>query len=331
MPNDSIAIREGEEPQSLQVIGTPSFALTPADLRTKIARETELRQIVKSYMKTNMQEDYHYYWLTDKAKKDGQKPALSKSGALNLCSLFSLTPFAKEPHIQTDPDGHLTVSIWVEIFDSSNRIVARGVGMASTRESKYEQRGKWVTEKNLPPETDKATLESRETVGQYGPFTQYYIETTNNPADSYNTVVKMAEKRAMVGAADKLPLVSELFAQDLDITETETRKRAAIDARQKPPARPAPASPTTAAAWYWEPITDLIRSLRDYGVKETEIQKRMEKVAHVKRRAELKEATAKLVIADFEAWRAEFDQAQAGIDAELGIDLPNPFEEEVKH
>ena len=178
---------------------------SPDELRAMVAQEIELRAIIVDYYRSQMVASKHYYTL-----QAGQKPALSKEGALNLCSLFKVRVSAQPPCEQFHADGHYSVRYRVHLVSMrSGDVIADGDASCSTRESKYAYR--WVKATDVPPFLDTAALISRK--GRYG--MQYRIPTPDL-ADHYNTVLKMAYKRAIVAAALCLPLVSELFTQDLD-------------------------------------------------------------------------------------------------------------------
>lgn len=180
-------------------------AWSPDELRTMVAQEIELRTIVVDYYRSQMTPNHHYYTL-----QEGQKPALGKEGALNLCSLFKVRVSAEDPHEVYNDDGHYTVRYRVHLVSMrSGEVVADGEASCSTRESKYAYR--WIKERDLPDSLDTTTLAKRS--NQWG--TQYRVPHPDL-ADHYNTVLKMAFKRAIVAAALCLPLVSELFTQDFE-------------------------------------------------------------------------------------------------------------------
>ena len=192
-------------PASDDAITVQPCGWSPDELRAMVAQEIELRAIIVDYYRSQMVSSKHYYTL-----QAGQKPALSKEGALNLCSLFKVRVSAQPPCEQFHADGHYSVRYRVHLVSMrSGDIIADGDASCSTRESKYAYR--WVKATDAPPFLDIKALPSRK--GRYG--AQYRIPTPDL-ADHYNTVLKMAYKRAIVAAALCLPLVSELFTQDLE-------------------------------------------------------------------------------------------------------------------
>lgn len=186
---------------------------TPEALKEAVEREKALRKIVTEYYRSQMQQGHHFFNLT---KGDERKPALSKDGAMNLCSLFKVVAQPEPPVEMFHEDGHYTVRYRVNLVSlRTGETVATGDGSCSTRESKYAYR--WVFPDEVPLNVDKAGLQSREFKRKSGngTFTKYKLPN-EDLADQYNTVLKMADKRGTVAATLKLPLVSELFTQDLE-------------------------------------------------------------------------------------------------------------------
>lgn len=120
-----------------------------------------------------------------------KKPTLYKPGAEKLCVLFRLAPsFITTEHF----DGnHLTVkSNCILTHINSGKTMGSGDAMCSTKEKKYAKRkmnGKVVDNVELP--------------------------------DCYNTVLKMADKRALVAAVLVVTAASSMFTQDYGDTEKE--------------------------------------------------------------------------------------------------------------
>lgn len=208
---------------------------SPDELRAMVAQEQELRTIIVEYYRSQMISNKHYYSL-----QAGQKPALSKEGALNLCSLFKVRVEAETPCDQHHDDGHYSVRYRVRLVSMrTGEGVADGDGFCSTQESKYAYR--WLKPNDLPNTVDPATLFKRTT--RYG--AQVRIPTTDL-ADHYNTVLKMAYKRAIVAAALCLPLVSELFTQDLEENRSQPQPTQSENRQTRRDRQPAPTQRVTA-------------------------------------------------------------------------------------
>jgi hypothetical protein len=202
--------------------------VTPEAFQAGIERDKQMRKILRDYVKSEMKEGYHY--ASSIGGMQLAKPMLLQEGARNLCSLFKLiigTPDVIETYVAgTD---HLRVRAHVDIFNMQGYRIASGDGICSTREVKYAYRkgericpncgvpaiikgkaeygGGWVcfTKKDGCGAKFEESDES---------ITSQMIGRVENPdiADLENTVLKMAIKRAKVGAVCDVPLVSEIFA-----------------------------------------------------------------------------------------------------------------------
>lgn len=238
---------------ALQTVETNGGAIelladwTPESLQMAIKREKQLRQLIVSYCRDAMNEGHHFYNLGERSKK----PALSKEGSLNLCSLFKVTPSPDVVNETFHDDGHYTVRARTHIVGRNGAILATGDGLCTSRESKYAHRWMWASE--VPADVNKDELKKKEWKKNDRPFVQYQVPNQDLP-DIFNTVLKMAAKRALVDAVLKLPLVSELFTQDLDeqISDSLSKKQeqtvsrtAAGDEGHRETASPVPPPPST--------------------------------------------------------------------------------------
>jgi hypothetical protein len=205
---------------------------TPSALREQVAREKDLRLVIIEYYQSCMVKGHHYYRINE--HDESQKPALSKEGALNLCSLFKVRP-EPDPPIETwMPDGHYRVRYRTRLVSiETGELVAIGDGLCSTRESRYAYR---YASRICPQCGKSAIIKGREEYGggwlcfkrkdgcgakfdEGDPAIEAQITgrvANEDLADQENTVLKMSEKRSLVDGALKLPLASELFIQDLD-------------------------------------------------------------------------------------------------------------------
>lgn len=218
---------------TLAQIQPDALAWTPDALKEAVDREKELRAVVITYYQGELKPGHHYYNLPGQGAH--RKPALAKEGALNLCSLFKVVPEPEEPHETLSPDGHYTVRFRYRLRSlRTGQIVATGDGSCTTREIKYAYR--WLFSSEIPDSEDKDQLPKRTVNTRNGRAPQWKLP---NPdlADTYNTVLKMAAKRALVAASLNLPLVSELFTQDLE--EQITERAGEEDDAPAPTASPA--------------------------------------------------------------------------------------------
>ena len=220
----------------------------------QIAGVISMKATVQDVLKSQMQEDVHY----GKIPGTGDKPTLLKAGAEMLRMVFNMSTIceANDVIVDTDDKGHKTYEICMHILNKDGVKVATGLGTCSTLESKYKYRSQ-LTDRKVPSEywesRDKALLGGP----QYSPkkvkgawLISERVEH-DNPADYYNTVKKMAKKRAMADGILTATCSSDLFTQDLedlnanfqqyDGVQTEEKKSPKIiedEEQDTPPTRP---------------------------------------------------------------------------------------------
>lgn len=231
---DAEVVDQGLEVVRSQAHLSIRHEMSPESLQAEIDRQSAMQSIMVDYVRDKMVKEHHYYSFTD-----GGKPALTKDGAYRICSLFKVIPGPVDVEIIREADGHYTVVSLAKLFNQDGLEIASSRGTASTRESKYAYR--WVYGNNVPSDVDVSTLKSRSGTGRNNrPWKQYQMP---NPdlADLENTIIKMSEKRATVGAVNKLPLVSELFAADPEDHVPDPQPR-----QSKP--KPQTAKPETTAS-----------------------------------------------------------------------------------
>lgn len=216
------------EPQELQV---REPAMSPQDLRQQV-------DLIQQVMREVMKPGEHYGVIPGTTK-----PTLFKPGAEKLGMTFRLDPRFSITRLELD-NGHREYEI-VCILQYGERHW-EGVGLCSSMESKYRYRGaeKESTGKRVPPDywdlrKDDAK-KAQALLGGSGFTTMkdedgtWMIakkgERAENPdiADTYNTVLKMAKKRAHVDAILTATAASDIFTQDMeDSGKPETAQPAA--------------------------------------------------------------------------------------------------------
>lgn len=187
------------------------------------AKEMQLQvNSIQEMMGQVMKDGTHY----GKVPGCGEKPALLKAGAEKLGLMFGLSALFKI-ELNEMQHGHREYSVVCTLKSRSGLEVGQGVGCCSTMESKYRYRGAEVKSTGRP--VPKEYWESRdpETLGGKGFVAQkidgqWMIcekgEKKENPdiADTYNTVLKMAKKRAHVDAILTTTAASDIFTQDIE-------------------------------------------------------------------------------------------------------------------
>ena len=210
--------------------------LTPGEIRNQV-------NLIQQIMKDVMQEGQHF----GKIPGCGDKPTLLKPGAEKLSLTFRLRPIIdndRDIRITDLGDGHREIQVYCHVMSSSGQELATGVGSCSTKESKFRYRGgeKKSTGQPVPKEYWNLKKEGRlsdanETIGGRGfgvmkDNGEWVIcehgEKMENPdiADTFNTVLKMAKKRAYVDGILSATAASDIFTQDIEDMPTDIVRQA---------------------------------------------------------------------------------------------------------
>ena len=183
------------------------------------------------------------------------KPTLYKPGAEILCLTFRLAPrYAKE--VVDCTGGHREYIVSCDLYHINTGVFwGSGHGSCSTMESKYRFRTgpKESTGSPVPKEywnmrnSDPARAQEliggkgystmKDDAGQWVICAQGERVEHDNPADYYNTVLKMACKRAYIDAVLKATAASEAYTQDIEDMRENDAAYAGANAQpqQKPP------------------------------------------------------------------------------------------------
>ncbi len=186
--------------------------------------------LIQQIMSATMKEGEHY----GRIPGCGDKPTLLKPGAEKLCLTFRLAPAYDVQERQLE-NGHREYRVTTTLTSITTQVlIGQGVGSCSTMEGKYRFRAgaAEATERPVPRaywdirQDDPA--KAQELIGGKG-FTVKKVDgqgwmvarggekvETDNPADHYNTVLKMAKKRALVDAVLTTTAASDIFTQDLE-------------------------------------------------------------------------------------------------------------------
>jgi hypothetical protein len=205
-------------------VGIPRAAMPSiAEIQHRMTWMKEFRQVLIDYVREHMDPTRHMYRfdasgyqlirtsdeITQMLAK-GQKPALNQDGIHNLMALYECDPISQDLVETVDDEGHCEIRVTLRLRYFGTRHVL-GVGVCSTRESKYAYR--WVNGNQVPSGVDKMALRTRTfTPAGRQAYTRYRLDN-EDLADIKNTIVNMAIKRAKSSAVKMLPGVSEMFAQ----------------------------------------------------------------------------------------------------------------------
>lgn len=203
-------------------------------------------KLIQEVMHSVMVENEHF----GKIPGCGDKKVLLQPGAQKLTMTFRLAPEYQIQEVNLDR-GHKEYRIICTLKSMTNgNFVGQGVGACSTMESKYRFHGG----SRKCPECGKETIikgkkeygggwlcfAKKGGCGAKWPDGAVEIESqsvekveNDNPADHYNTVLKMAKKRAFVDATITATAASDIFTQDIGDNE-ESGQEQPIPAQQTP-------------------------------------------------------------------------------------------------
>lgn len=178
------------------------------------------------------------------------KPSLFKAGAEKLCLTFSLA--TADPYVDdlSDPDA-IRYRVRVPVLAPTGRVMAVGVGEASTDEEKYRWRRPVCDDEfnETPPTLRREKWQK----GKGGGAAYKNKQVRTVPADLANTVLKMAHKRAFIHATLLATGASSVFNQDLEHLQSELAEslvehdaEARAEQSIRPPSRKSAASAATA-------------------------------------------------------------------------------------
>lgn len=238
---------------------TTAFALAPASERLALDQLHEQLEFVRAVMRQEMRDGQDY----GKIPGCGDKPGLFQPGAQKLLMTFQLTPHVKKEVLRELPHpsvaGHREYEFTISVQSRTGR-EWDGVGTCSTFEPKY----RWHRSQRKCPACGKETILKSKNApfgwfcwskkggcGMNFPATDPAITSqeegraeNENPAEYWNTVRKMAFKRAIVHAAINATNTSELWSQDLEDLPQARVERPEPPWTPEPPSTPAQAAPT---------------------------------------------------------------------------------------
>ena len=210
-----------------------TMTVDPAATAMSVQQVLGQVSLIQQIMGAAMKDGEHF----GKIPGCGDKPTLLKPGAEKLCLTFRLAP-TYDVEEKMAERGHREYRVQCALTSIlTGAFIGQGVGVCSTMEAKYRFRlgAADVTDKPVPRAywdvRQEDPAKAQELIGGKG-FTVKKVEGKgwmiakggekvehDNPADHYNTVLKMAKKRALVDAVLTATAASDIFTQDLeDIT-----------------------------------------------------------------------------------------------------------------
>lgn len=205
MENTALQIHDVRVPQNIE-----DYAMDGAAILKQVA-------IIQNVMRTVMKSGVHYGTIPG----CGDKPTLLQPGAQKLTLTFRLAP-NYEINCNDLPGGHREYDVVCNLKSLvTGEYIGSGVGCCSTLEGKYRYRQE-NTGREVPKEywknRDLTLLGGEHCKPQKRDGKWVVVERVehDNPADYFNTVKKMAIKRALVSAVIQATAASDIFTQDIE-------------------------------------------------------------------------------------------------------------------
>ena len=224
-----------------------TLAVDPAAAALTVQQVLGQVALIQQIMAVTMKDGEHY----GRIPGCGDKPTLLKPGAEKLCLTFRLAP-TYEVEERLFERGHREYRVQCTLTSIlTGSFLGQGVGICSSMEAKYRYRAgaTEATDKPVPRAywdlRQEDPAKAQELIGGKG-FSPKKVDgawfiakaservETDNPADTYNTVLKMAKKRALVDAVLTATAASDIFTQDLE--DISANLAAAAPASQPLPA-----------------------------------------------------------------------------------------------
>lgn len=229
------------------------------------------QKLIEQFFKDVMVKDEDYGVIPGTAK-----PSLWKPGAEKLCEFYGYAPVVKEARESiNEATGFYRVVVTIALVErGSGQIVGEGVGEANTMEEKHRWR---QAKRSCPSCGAKAIIKGKDEYGggwvcfkkQDGCGAKFKDNDAtitsqaagrvenDDPWTLWNTILKMAKKRALVDATLSATRSSGLFTQDTEDLEKWIATSEGIEVSQ--PARPAadaaPRAPARRKGDGWNGLT----------------------------------------------------------------------------
>lgn len=218
-----------------------SVAVLSSDNQLVLDEMKHNRNLLVAFTKDVLKKDVDFGVIPGVAK-----PSLLKPGAEKLQGLFKLSSeFTCVERVVDIPNKFLSFSYCCSVKDINGRILSQCEGNVNSYETKY--RYNWVAT-NKRPTKDEGEKMKVEGIGKWRKnkdSTYTWMERRENPdvIGLQNTLMKMAQKRALVGAVLIATGASEFYTQDVEdmgFIDVETIDTDAVDVTPKSDPQPAP-------------------------------------------------------------------------------------------
>jgi hypothetical protein len=194
------------------------IAVSQSSGRMAVSEVLGAVKLVQEVMQNIMKVDVHY------GKIPGTpKPTLLKPGAELLCMAFRIAPSYRVEDLSTEDKSRYRVTC-TGTHQTTGYALGDGMGTASSGEAKYKWRKSFKDEfeATLPHLRREHKGKDRDTGREYSVF-----QVRTEPDDLENTILKMANKRALVAMVLNVTAASDMFTQDLEDLEGAMREQVA--------------------------------------------------------------------------------------------------------
>jgi hypothetical protein len=131
MTKDITTVEEGQivESAPTAVSSPQAVMLTPKQLESQLKRDTQMREIIKTYINNNMVDGKDYGSIVVKGVKS--KPSLFKPGSEKFCGLFKIRATFRKDSETVDMLGNTPgiIAYVCELIDTRGRVVGEGRGI----------------------------------------------------------------------------------------------------------------------------------------------------------------------------------------------------------
>jgi hypothetical protein len=231
MSTDLTVLPSGSNPHAANALVDLEFG-SVSDFKRKMLELKQKMDFMQEFFQQVMVKDEDYGTIPGTGK-----PTLYKPGAEKLCELYGFAAHIKSKEEEKEYEtGYYRALITVQLIHrSTGVIVGEGVGECNANESKYRYR--WVYENKIPRHLDKDDLffeekEEWKDGNKTGNTYRHYRIPNEDLFSQWNTILKMAHKRAFTGVTLQCTRSSGIFTQD----ETEMDEWADVpleDRKQK--------------------------------------------------------------------------------------------------
>lgn len=178
----------------IQTTNENAIATRPGSIpidRATVDQLKEQRQILTEYVASQLRDKSDYGIIPGTTK-----PCLYKPGAEKLRTLFNLTITLNREYREVDRDGNYAEFCYKATVFKNDIVLAECEGSCNSGEKKYKTRKEWIYDEQAKKKVPRV------------------IDTP--VCDILNTLQKMAQKRAFVGAVILAVGASDFFNQDFD-------------------------------------------------------------------------------------------------------------------